>query len=734
MTLDDPAVSLDALSRSVNTVCVIGAGTMGAGIAAHLHNLGFSVTLLDSSQQAVLDGLNRAKQAHPPAFFIPDRAGEIRLGNTLDHLEWAAECDWVCEAIIEKAEAKKHLYHRLDSVLGSSTFVTTNTSGLEIKMLAEDRSDRFRHKFVGAHFFNPPRYLKLLELIPTDETDRRHFEQLRKFFEDRVGRRVVVAKDTPGFIANRFGMWSIFHAVHTAEKLQLRVEQVDAITGKFLGRPSSATFRLCDIVGIDIMRDIAANLLARCPDDPYISALNSPDSLHGLLARHWIGQKTGQGFYRQESSEYLALEMTTFAYRPQREADLPSLLLLRDLPLGRRIAEALKLRDEVGEYLRLYLLPCLRYADWLKDKVSHSVEEFDRVMEWGFGWEMGPFRLLDAIGHEPFGIDPEPFYKTSKQRSFAGKYVALPKEPEFAPLSSYKIVGKGKNFVLRDLGEAVTAVCTTTKLGVVTPELVDELISLFESTKINRFVLTSESPSFSVGYDLNVFQSAITTHEFGRIQQALLHLSRLGALLERRQGVAALKGYALGGGFELALSCPHIVADAETKIGLPEAKVGLIPGGRGLALTRAYNQFTARRLCDVAESVIAGEISNNAEHARHLGYLRPTDVTSFHPDRLIFTARELALKAVPVVHPSWTLLEGPLAGMIDRMIEQNRHTGRFTEYDAALGQEVKQIYVRSGGFDEAVERERERFMALCHNPFTQARIRYMIEHNRPLRN
>ena len=364
------------------------------------------------------------------------------------------------------------------------------------------------------------------------------------------------------------------------------MEQVDAITGKFLGRPSSATFRLCDIVGLDVMRDIAQNLTARCPDDPYIGALNHPQSLYGLLARNWIGQKTGQGYYRKESSDYLALEIQNFAYRQQRESDLPSLAALKDLPIGERIAEALKLKDEVGEFLRLYLIPCLRYADWLKERISHSVEEFDRVMEWGFGWEMGPFRLLDAIGHEHFGLDPEPYYKGSKQQSFTGKYVATVHEPEFEPLSSFKIVGRGKNYVLRDLCEGVTGVCTTTKLGVVTPELVDELTSLFESTKINRFVLTSESPSFSVGYDLNVFQSAITDHEFGRIQQALLHLARLGALLERRNGVAALKGYALGGGFELALSCPHIVADAEAKIGLPEARVGLVPGGRGATSLR----------------------------------------------------------------------------------------------------------------------------------------------------
>jgi 3-hydroxyacyl-CoA dehydrogenase len=707
---------------------------MGSGIAAHLLNLGFSVTLLDASQQMVMDGLSRAKSAHPAPFYVPDRASDIRIGNTTEHLEWAVECDWICEAIVERAEEKKLLYARLDPLLPEWSFVTTNTSGLEIKKLAEARSEHFRRTFVGTHFFNPPRYLKLLELIPTTETDPDFLAQLRRFFETRIARRVVLAKDTPGFIANRFGMWSIFHAIHVAEKLRLRVEEVDAITGAFLGRPSSGTFRLSDIVGLDVMRDIADNLLLRCPEDLHMSALQRPESFHRLLARGWIGQKAGQGYYRKESSEFLALELQNFAYRPQREVEIPSLLALEKLPLGERLAQALKLRDEVGEYLRLYLIPTLKYADYLKSEISFSVEDFDRVMEWGFGWQMGPFRLLDAIGHEPFGIDPEPFYRDETQRSFADGFAAIPKQPEFASLTEFPVVGQGSHHVLRDLGEGVLAVSSTTKMGVVTPALVDELIALFESNKIDRFVLTSEAKSFSAGYDLNTFHSAISEQRFDLIELALSRLAYLGSLLEQRHGVAAVRGHAFGGGFELALSCPHIVADAESKIGLPESKVGLIPGGRGVALTRTYNQFTTRRLTDVAGNLIHGTTSSNAEQARLLGYLRATDVTSHHPDRLFSTARELALRAAPVERPDWVLAEGPLGGMIDRFIEQGRQRGDLTEHDATIGQDIKQIYAKSTSFADAVLKERERFIDLCRKPFTQARIRHMLEYNKPLRN
>ncbi len=734
MSVDDAISPVAGVLRPIHRVCVIGAGTMGAGIAAHLANLGFSVTLLDATQQSTIDGLARAKIAQPPPFYVSDRASEIRVGNTTDHLEWAAECDWICEAIVERAEEKKLLYARLDPILPEWSFVTTNTSGLEIKMLAEGRSDQFRRTFVGTHFFNPPRYLKLLELIPTEETDPAFLGKLRRFLEHRVARRVVIAKDTPGFIANRFGMWSMFHAIHVAEKLRLRVEEVDAITGPFLGRPASATFRLNDIVGMDIMRDIASNLLERCPDDPYKSALLLPQTVHGLLARGWIGQKTGQGYYRKESNEFLALELQNFAYRPQRPADFPSLAEIEKLPLGERIAKALQLRDEVGEYLRMYLIPTLKYAYSIKDQVSHCVDDFDRVMEWGFGWHMGPFRLLDAIGHEPFGIDPQPFYQAGGQITRTGNYAPIPRETEFAPLSDYAIVAKGENHVIRDLGEGVSAISTTTKMGVITPALVEELIALLESNRVGRFVLTSEARSFSVGYDLHAFQSAILDDDFPRIEHILTRLAYLGSLLETRQGVAALKGHSLGGGFELALSCTHIVADAEAKIGLPEAKVGLIPGGRGVPLTRVNNQFTTKRLCEVAGNLIAGTVSSNAEHARVLGYLRSTDTTSYHPDRLITTAREVALETTSLPRQEWLPAEGPLGGMIDRVIDQGKQRGELTEHDVMIAHEIKQIYAKSTSFEDGVLRERARFLELCRKKFTQARIRHMLEHNRPLRN
>ena len=282
---------------TIRKVCVVGAGTMGGGIAAHLTNLGFQVSLLDSSQTSAVNGLDRARAARPPHFYLPERASEIRLGTVQDNLEWASEADWVCEAIVERMDAKQALFAQLDTLISPDAMVTSNTSGLQISLIAQGLSDSFRKRFMGTHFFNPPRYLKLLELIPTPETNLEILGAMAVFLENQVARRVVPAKDTPGFIANRYGMWSMFHATKVAEMLHLAVEDVDTITGPFLGRPRTGTFRLNDIVGLDIMRDIASNLLERRPDDPRIQTLQLSDSMFSLLARGWIGDKAGHGYY-----------------------------------------------------------------------------------------------------------------------------------------------------------------------------------------------------------------------------------------------------------------------------------------------------------------------------------------------------------------------------------------------------------------------------------------------------
>jgi 3-hydroxyacyl-CoA dehydrogenase len=405
----------------------------------------------------------------------------------------------------------------------------------------------------------------------------------------------------------------------------------------------------------------------------------------------------------------------------------PSLAALEGLPLGERIAKALELRDQVGEFLRLYLVPALHYAYQIREEISHSPLDFDRVMEWGFGWQMGPFALIDAIGPEKLGLPAKRTYEDGQVLTYAGTHVPLPKEPQYATLADYPIVGQGQTYTLRDLGDGISAVGITTKMGVITPLLVDELTTLIERTELSRFVLASEGRSFSAGFDLRFFLSAIEDERWSDIDVALQHLQRLGALLERRTVVAAVHGHCLGAGLELALSCSQIVAHPECQIGLPEARVGLLPGGRGTVLMRLYNQHNAKRLTEVAVTLAQGEIAPTADHARVLGYLRPTDTTCYHPDRLITEAKRLALTAASTPRPAWSTIAGPLVGMIDRELAEARRRHEVSEYDEVIGHKIKQIMARCPTYEEALARERVEFLDLCDNALTIARIRHMVE-------
>jgi len=708
---------------------------MGSGIAALLANIGFEVTLLDLTQESVEQGFERARQARPPHLYTEEVAESIRLGSIRDNLDWAQESDWVCEAIIEKADAKRALFAELDPMLSEKTAITTNTSGLQISLLSRGLSESFRQRFMGTHFFNPPRYLKLLELIPTQETDPAAVKAMTHFLDDRVSRRVVVAKDTPGFIANRFGMWSMFHAIHVTERLRLCIEDVDSITGPFLGRPRSGSFRLNDLVGLDIMLDIAQNLYERCPNDPFRSVLEPPNSLSTLLNRGWIGDKAGQGYYRKEGKELVAFDLQTMAYRQRRDGEVPSLRELAKLPLGERVRKSLELKNELGEFMRHYLPATLKYAVHLKEEISHRVLDFDRVMMWGFGWEMGPFAMIDAIGRDALGIEEGPFYQDGKIRDFSGTFIPIPQQPQFRPLREYPIVSQHESFNIRDLGGGVPAVCITTKMGTITPGLVDSLLELLNSGQLSRFVFTSEARSFSAGFDLQFFAERIAVEDFDAIENSLKKLQDLGNKLAQFPCVSAVFGHCLGAGYELATRCSLMAAHAESQIGLPEAKVGLIPAGGGTALMRLRHQSEgAKSLADVAARLTSGAVSSNADEGRSLGYVRPSDVTIYHPDRLIWDAKRLATDVEPRQEDKLVPLSGPLAGMIDTALSQRRQRGEFTEYDEQIGQRIKTVFTKSSGFDDALARERQVFVDLCTKSMTLLRIRHMLENGKPLRN
>jgi 3-hydroxyacyl-CoA dehydrogenase len=715
-------------------VCVIGAGTMGSGIAAHLANLGFEVTLLDLTGQSVRAAFDKAKTARPPHFYLSSTADSIRLGSIEENLDWVREADWVCEAIVEKTEAKKSLFSRIEPLLKPGAIITTNTSGLQISLLADDRGEAFRRVFMGTHFFNPPRYLKLLELIPTRDTSPQAIEAMTRFLEEKCARRVVLAKDTPGFIANRFGMWSMIYAIHVTERLGLSIEEVDAITGPFIGRPNSASFRLNDLVGLDIMQDIADNLVRRCPYDPCIKHLATPKSMAALLEKGWIGEKTGQGYFRRSGHEIFAFDLTTHAYRMRQDVSFDSIKELGKLPLKERLPKALELRDQVGDFLREYLLPTLRYADQLKEEVSHNVEDFDRVMKWGFGWEAGPFETIDMIGAERVGIGTMPYYQGQTMLTADGTYVARKDEPQYAALTEFPVVSEHDGFRVRDLGDSVHAVCATTKMGVYSPSMIRAMSAYLQSGKSKRIVLTSEAKVFSAGFDLKFLLDRIGEEDWDACDKALKDFQDLGLLLRTIPSCSAVFGVCLGGGFEMAASCSHLAANAETQIGLPESRVGLLPSGGGCPIMHTRHQENAKSLCEAAKLLTLGTIARNAEEARKCGFIRAEDPTIYHPDRLLAEAKRIALTAEPAGVPAWAMVTGPVLGMIERTQDELTKKGEITQHDCAIGDRIKHAIAKAESFEDSLAKERASFIELLKDGLTQNRIRHMVETGKPLRN
>src|SRR5215218_10310609 len=394
-----------SLTHDIRSVAVLGAGTMGAAIAAHAANAGLAVELLDLDQEATQGGFERMLAARPAALASPRLAERIRLGTFEEDLDRVGDADWVVEAIVERLEPKQELLARVEKLVDPDAVVTSNTSGLPLASLAEGRSEAFRRRFLGAHFFNPPRYLKLVELIPTADTDPEVLERMRAFVERVLGKGAVVAKDTPNFIANRLGSFAGMHDVRYALEHGYSIEEVDALTGPLVGRPRTATFRLADQVGLDVMVGVAGNLHELAPADESRDVLPAPEPLKRMLDAKLLGNKTGGGFYRRDRRDdqtvFDVLDLDTLEYRPADEPDLPIVAAARE---RRDPAERLRFLLEAADgdrgarYVRDTLLPSLAYAAMRVPEIADSPLEIDRVVEWGFGHRAGPFRTWDAIG------------------------------------------------------------------------------------------------------------------------------------------------------------------------------------------------------------------------------------------------------------------------------------------------------------------------------------------------
>src|SRR5436853_1774495 len=625
------------MKRRIEKAAVLGAGTMGSRIAAHFANAGLPCILLDivppnlpadapsaDRNKIVRAGLDAAKKSKPAAFFTPPLAEKIAIGNFEDDLARCAEADWIIEVVAENLEIKRKLLARVAQFRKPGAIVTTNTSGLPVHLIAEGMSEEFQQHWAGTHFFNPPRYLKLVELIPGPKTSREVVETLSEFCDRRLGKGVVIAEDTPNFIANRIGTFSMLNALRLMNRLQMTVEEVDACTGPAVGWPKSATFRTADIVGLDVLVHVVKNIYETAPNDESRETYRVPALVEEMVERGWLGDKTGQGFYKKVrgagEKEILALERKTMEYRPRQKAKFASLEMGKAIEDTRERLRALVgplLEGQKGDKAQQFLWGALSemclYAARRVPEISDNVVDVDRAMRWGFAWELGPFEIIDAIGVKAFAGQVQKegralpqviekvlssgrkgFYESEKGTtsvfdicSGVSKKVEEPKG--IIILKSLKDAGReverNSGASLIDLGDGVVCCEFHAKMNAIGADLIAMLHKGLKrlETDFEALVIANQAVNFSVGANLMLVLVGAQEQEWDELHAAVKQFQNINLAIKYapKPVVAAPQGLALGGGCEVSLHAAKIQTAAEAYIGLVETGVGLIPGGGG---------------------------------------------------------------------------------------------------------------------------------------------------------
>ena len=754
---------MDAPVTPMRSVAVLGAGTMGAQIAAHFANAGVPVVLLDVTADAAREGLKRARALKPDPFFTPDAASLITTGGFDTDLAKASGADWILEAVVEQIDIKRSLLERVDAIRRPGTIVSSNTSGIPIGSLAEGRSDDFRRHWLGTHFFNPPRYLRLLEVIPTGETDRAVVDRVARFSDHRLGKGVVLAKDTPNFIANHIGLYGVTQVLRALDSGQYTIEEIDAITGPAIGRPKSATFRTMDIAGIDILAHVAKNLRFELP--PLIGA---------LVERGWVGEKAGQGFYKREKgksgSEILTLDPAAMSYRPKQSARLPALDAARSIEDVRERIKTLYLgKDKVGQFLRDTLGPTLRYTARVWPEIAYSIDDVDRAMQWGFGWELGPFEIIDAIGaRHIFGDDQAALadatksFKAQTGDRFRDNGVP-PAAPDLQLLRSardrQRIVRKNAGASLVDLGDGVLALEFHSKMNAIGGDTIQMMHAGVKEAAANfaALVVGNDAPNFSAGANLMLLLLEAQEGNWDEIDMMIRAFQ--GATQALRYAdvpvVIAPAGLTLGGGCEITLHGDRVQAAAESYIGLVEVGVGLIPGGGGTKemLARAVDGLPPTHgdllpfVQRVFETIGFAKVSASAADARRLGFLDEADRVTMNRERLMADAKECALERVREGYQRPSPRAGVVVGgdsvlaALKLGIHLALRGGRISEHDAVVGRALANVLAGGALPHQTVvseqyllDLEREAFLKLSGERKTLERIQHTLKTGKPLRN
>ena len=799
--------------RRINKVAVIGSGIMGSGIACHFANIGVEVLLLDIvprelndkekakgltledksvRNRLVNDHLQNALKSKPSPIYHKDFASRITTGNMEDDIAKVKDYDWIIEVVIERLDIKKQVFEKLDKHRTPGTLITSNTSGIPIKFMSEGRSDDFQKHFCGTHFFNPARYLDLFEIIPGPKTDKEVLAFLNAYGEKFLGKTSVVAKDTPAFIGNRVGTYSIMSLFHTVEELGMTVEEVDKLTGPVIGRPKSATFRTVDVVGLDTLVHVANGIRENVENDERAELFSLPSYINTMHENKWLGSKTGQGFYKKikkedGSSEILTLDLNSMEYRANKRASFSTLEMTKSIDnVADRFPVLVKGKDKAGEFFRKNFAGLFAYVQNRIPEITDELYKIDDAMRAGYGWEHGPFQIWDAVGLEK-GIElmkaegyevadwvaamlssgKDSFYTVKEGNTFyydipKKEYVKKPGQDGFIILDNIresKEVFKNSGVVVEDLGDGILNVEFRSKMNSIGGDVLSGLnraIDLAEKD-FAGLVVAKQGKNFSVGANIGMIFMMAVEQEYDELNAAVKYFQDTCMRLRYSSipTVVAPQAMTLGGGCEMTLHADRVVAAAESYIGLVEFGVGVIPGGGGskemtLRASETYHKddVELNRLREYFLTIGMAKVSTSAYEAYDLGILKPgKDIVVVNKDRQIAAAKEVAKFMAdqgytkPIERTDIKVLGKQALGAFLVGTDQMNAGKYISDHDQKIANKL--AYVMAGGdLSEAsyvserylLDLEREAFLSLCGERKTLERLEHMIKKGKPLRN
>ncbi|HMR15261.1 MAG TPA: 3-hydroxyacyl-CoA dehydrogenase/enoyl-CoA hydratase family protein [Mariniflexile sp.] len=794
--------------RRIKKVAIIGSGIMGSGIACHFANIGVDVLLLDivprelnDAEKAkgltldnkvvrnrlVNDALAASLKSKPSPIYHQSFAKRITTGNLEDDIAKVAHVDWIMEVVVERLDIKKQVFEKLEKHRTPGTLITSNTSGIPIHFMSEGRSEDFQKHFCGTHFFNPARYLKLFEIIPGPKTSQEVLDFLNGYGEQFLGKTAIIAKDTPAFIGNRIGIFGIQSLFHQVKSLGLTVEEIDKLTGPVIGRPKSATFRTVDVVGLDTLVHVANGIYENCPNDEAHELFKLPDFINKMMENKWLGSKTGQGFYKKEGKDILALDLNTLEYKPSKKASFATLELTKTVD---KVIDRFKIlvsgKDKAGDFYRKNFAAMFAYVSNRIPEITDELYKIDDAMKAGFGWEHGPFQIWDAIGVEKGiemmkaeGLQPAAWVNemlASGSNSFytikngATYFYDIPKKSQekipgqdaFIILDNIRKsneVFKNSGVVIEDLGDGILNCEFQSKMNTIGGDVLaglNKAIDLAEKD-FAGLVIGNQAANFSVGANIGMIFMMAVEQEYDELNAAIKYFQD--TMMRMRYSaiptIAAPHGMTLGGGCELSMHADMVVAAAETYIGLVEFGVGVIPGGGGskeMAL-RASDTFKKgdvelNTLQEYFLTIGMAKVATSAYEAFDMGVLQKgKDTVLVNKDRQIATAKAHAKLMAdegytqPVKRTDVKGLGKQALGMFLVGTDAMEAAHYISEHDQKIANKL--AYVMAGGDlseptlvseQYLLDLEREAFLSLCTERKTLERIQHMLKTGKPLRN